>query len=155
MKYPLQKDVEQFYGKAGSNLVSLELPYTMKLAWDTKKNVTRFACHSKVKDDLHSIFKDTLEHYGKDRIEELGLDLFGGCYNKRKIRGGKNLSMHSWGIAVDLNPAENAYRWGKDKAVFAKSEYKPFWDIVYNYGAISLGIERNFDFMHFQFARLK
>jgi hypothetical protein len=36
----------------------------------------------------------------------------GGCYNPRLIRGGDsggNLSRHSWGIAIDINPSQNTF----------------------------------------------
>ena len=32
-----------------------------------------------------------------------------GCFNIRKKVGGKSLSLHSWGLAIDLNAAWNGY----------------------------------------------
>jgi hypothetical protein len=32
---------------------------------------------------------------------------YGGCYNYRPVRGGSSLSLHSWGIAIDLNVEDN------------------------------------------------
>ena len=84
----------------------------------------------------------------------LGLDLFGGCFNYRPMRGGTALSMHSWGIAYDGDPERNQLRWGRDRAEFAKPAFDPFWAIVEAHGAVSLGRARNYDWMHFQFANL-
>lgn len=153
-EFPHQKNVESFYGKVGENQTLIELPYSMVLAWDTSKSIRRFSCHKLVSDRMLAIFEHTLEEYGKERIHELGLNIFGGCLNVRKMRGGSGYSMHSWGIAVDLDPSNNQLKWDSGRAKFAKSEYDIFWDIVENQGAISLGRERNFDWMHFQFARL-
>ncbi len=36
--------------------------------------------------------------------------LWGGSFVPRRMRGSKSLSRHSWGIAFDINPAENAFR---------------------------------------------
>jgi hypothetical protein len=70
------------------------------------------------------------------------------------MRGGTALSMHAWGIAVDLDPINNQLRWGKDRASFARPEYLPFWKIVEAHGATSLGRAKNYDWMHFQFATI-
>jgi len=70
------------------------------------------------------------------------------------MRGGSSWSMHSWGTAVDLDPDRNRLRWNSSKAFLARSEYKPFWEIVESEGWTSLGRERNFDWMHFQSAHL-
>lgn len=152
--YPRQKDVPEFYGEVGTNQVRLMLPYRMKLAWDTDKSISSFLCHKKIAEPLLNIFEDTLSEYKLSGVQLLGLDLFGGCLNVRKMRGGSRYSMHSWGIAVDLDPVRNQLKWNAGRAVFAKAQYDAFWSIVYSHGAIGIGKERDFDWMHIQFARL-
>jgi hypothetical protein len=153
-EYPNQSDVRDFYGAIGSNMKKVRLPYVMRLAWDLPTRITKFTCHGKIVKPLSDIFMETLDHYGLYEINRLGLDLFGGCFNIRKMRGGSRHSMHSWGIAVDLDPARNQLRWGRDRAHFARKDYEPFWDIVEKHGATSIGREKDYDWMHFQFARL-
>ena len=99
------------------------------------------------------IFEKTLEHYGLERIRELGLDRFGGCLSVRLIRGGNKYSTHAWGIAVDIDPLNNQYHWNKNRAKLAHPEYQKFWEIVESTGAISLGRQHDYDWMHFQFAQ--
>ena len=83
-------------------------------------------------------------------LKELGIDLFGGCFNYRKKRNGSAMSMHSWGIAIDLDPARNKLNETKRTARFARPEYKKMIDIFYDNGFISLGREYNYDYMHFE-----
>jgi hypothetical protein len=143
-----------YYGPVGENQTSLELPYTMKLAWDKNATIKKMTCHQKCAKSFYNIFEKTLKHYGNAEIKKLRLDLFGGCLNVRRMRGGSSYSIHSWGAAIDLDPDNNQLKWGKDRATLAKSVYDPFWKIVEEEGATSLGKERNFDWMHFQFASL-
>ena len=149
-----QAAVRDFYGSVGTHLTRLELPYVHKLAWDKTRRVRRYACHEKVHDSLGRVLAKILETYGEEGIEELGLNLFGGCFNKRKKKGGSTWSMHSWGIAVDYHPEENRFRWGWDRAVFARPEYDEWWAIWEAEGWTSLGRTRNFDWMHIQAAHL-
>jgi len=142
-----------FFGKPGTNQVKLTLPYKMKIAWDLDKSLTRFSCNAKVKEPFERIFVGTLEHYGMDAIQEMGLDLFGGCLNVRKIRGGRSWSTHAFGAAIDLDPARNRFRWGRDRANFANPEFDHFWSLVEGEGMVSLGRVANFDWMHFQAVR--
>jgi len=104
---------------------------------------------------MESVLEDVLKHYGLEEIKRLKLDVWGGCYNDRPIRGGSKPSMHSWGIAMDYDPANNKLRWGKDKATFAQPEYLEWWKIWERHGWISLGRQRNFDWMHVQAASLR
>jgi hypothetical protein len=152
--WPRQSDCTSFYGKPGSNQVTLNLPYPMRIAWEPKQTVRSWSCHRKVHDNMERIFQRTLDYYGMEKIRELRLDMWGGTLNVRKMRGGSAWSMHSWGIAVDIDPDNNQLKWGRSNATLARPVYKKFWEFVYDEGAISLGIERNYDWMHFQFARL-
>lgn len=156
--WPLQRDVSAFFGPAGGPDCTggiVTLPFPLVLAWDLGTSIRSFRCHRKVAQPLAVIFAEAARHYGEARFRELRLDRFGGCYNFRPMRGGTSLSMHSWGIAVDLDPERNQLRWGADRAAFARPEYEPFWRIVEGQGATSLGRAADRDFRHFQFARLK
>lgn len=153
-KTPRQSEVESFYGAPGENLTTITLPYEMKLAWELKTKVNKMTINKKVASAVERIFTRTLDYYGFEKIQQLGLDLNGGAYNRRRIIGGQGWSMHAYGIAIDIDPEHNQLKWGRDKARLAKPEYEPFWNIVESEGAFSLGKERNYDWMHFQFARL-
>lgn len=155
--WPKQADVARFYGEAGGRACTagrVTLPFPFYLAWSPGQKLTGFACHEKVAAPLTSIFAEAAKHYGQLRFTALRLDAFGGCFNFRPMRGGTSLSMHSWGIAVDLDPERNQLKWGRDKAEFAKPAYDAWWNIVEAHGATSLGRAKNMDWMHFQFASI-
>jgi len=152
--WPRQADCTKFFGKVGTNQSTCVMPYPLVIAWDKRKTVKEFSCHKLVKPALERIFQRTLDHYGYEKIKDLNLHLWGGCLNVRKVRGGSSYSMHSWGIAVDLDPDNNQLKWNSKQATFAKPAYNRFWEFVYDEGAISLGKERDYDWMHLQFARL-
>jgi hypothetical protein len=131
-------------------LTTIQLPYPMRIAWDTDVSVSKMRCHKLVANNFSNVFNDLLAHYGYDKIKELGIDLFGGCFNYRKKINGSSWSMHSWAIAIDLDPARNTLRETSRTARFARPEYKPMIDIFYKHGFISLGVEKNMDWMHFE-----
>lgn len=74
------------------------------------------------------------------------LKTFDGCYNVRKIRGGSELSTHSWGIAVDHNAAENAL--GAEPKIS-----KEIVAIFENHGFYWGGRFKRKDGMHFQYGK--
>jgi len=139
------------YGMPETNQLYCHPAYPLRLAWATDITITKFKCHKSVKIALEGLFNEVLEAYGYERIKELGLDLFGGCLNNRKMRNGSRMSKHSWGIAIDIDPAHNRLRWKLGKARLSRPEYKMFWDIVEKWGFYSQGRELNSDWMHFAF----
>ena len=145
--------LEQFYGEVGKNQVRLQLPYPHRLSWDKRSIVRSLFCHEKVKDSLNTVLTNVLNHYGMDEIKRLRLDIWGGCLNVRKKRGGSTWSTHSWGIAMDYDPENNALRWGRDRASFSRPEYDKWWQFWEEEGWVSLGRTKNFDWMHIQATR--
>lgn len=142
------------YGKPTQNgspyLTTIKLPYPMRLAWDKKVSVNKMSCHKLVAQNFTNVFNELLAHYGLAELQRLEIDIFGGCFNFRAMRGGSDFSTHSWAIAIDLSPEKNTLKMTSINAQFAKAEYKPMVDIFYKNGFISLGKEKNFDWMHFQ-----
>ena len=141
-----------FYGEPGKNQAKIQLPYPVRLAWKKSQVIRRFSCHEKVHDSLRRVLTRVHSHHGEEEIARLRLDLWGGCLNVRRIRGGTRLSVHSWGIALDFDPERNELRWGRDRASFAGPEYDVWWRLWEEEGWVSLGRTRNFDWMHVQAA---
>lgn len=133
----------------GTYLTKIQLPYPM--VYDGKQ-VWNMRCHKLVADKFLAVFNDLLDHYGYEKIKELGIDRYGGCFNYRVMRGGTQLSRHSWGVAIDLDPARNLLKETSKTARFARPEYKDMIDIFYKHGFLSLGREKGYDYMHFEIA---
>jgi hypothetical protein len=152
--WPRQRDMVAFYGQPGTNHTKAELPYPMRLAWDKTKTVNRIAMNAKCAPAFMRALAAAKAHYGYDKLVTMGLDLFGGCYNNRVMRGGTNLSTHAMAAAIDIDPENNQLRWGAGKARMLSAPYSAFIDCFEAEGIISLGRERGFDAMHFQAVRL-
>jgi hypothetical protein len=152
--WPRQRDVERFYGPVGKNQTMLELPFDMRLAWEKRQKITRFSIHEKVHDSAKRCFERIANEYDQKARELTGIDLFGGCLNVRKMRGGNAWSMHAWGVAIDLDPARNQLRWNHNKARFALPDCRKLHQIFEDEGWINLGRARDYDWQHFQAARL-
>lgn len=81
----------------------------------------------------------------------------GGSYNRRPIAGTDRLSPHSWGIAIDLNPAKGKYwRWAKGlggkELLKMRSDFP--WSIIAAFeeqGFIWGGKWFHYDTMHFEY----
>ena len=147
------KQITQIYGQPnqqGSYLTTIQLPFPMRLAWDKKTSVTKMRVHKKAAQDFINVFNELLAVYGLAKIQALGIDLFGGCFAFRAMRGGSDYSRHSWGIAIDLDPERNQLKESDKTARFARPEYKPMIDIFYKHGFVNLGVEKNYDWMNFE-----
>ena len=143
------------YGEPGDidNFVMIDLPYPMRIAWDTKTVVRRMQCHKLAAEPFKAVFRDLLAHYGLTELQRLGIDLFGGCVNVRQMRGSKTKwSRHAWGIAIDLDPARNGLKTKAPIAQFSKPEYKAMNDIFAKNGFVGYGPAKNFDWMHYELA---
>ena len=155
-RWPTQAEVRSgssCFGAAGceSNLQSIIPAYQL---YYEGKPVRSIRVHKCIASHVHQAFAEVLAHYGLEEIHRLGLDIYGGSYNNRPTAAGTALSMHAWGIALDFAPRTNAYALKSPRASLSHPDCEKWWQIWENHGAVSLGRERNFDWMHLQFARL-
>lgn len=77
--------------------------------WDVPTNLEvgvipkRLYCNRDMVQPLSVAFKNLID---TGKVSEL--KTFDGCFNIRKKRGLNSMSLHSWGIAIDVNAAWNA-----------------------------------------------
>jgi hypothetical protein len=147
-------DMIKYYGKRGTNQTKVHVPYTLKLAWNKTQKINKFTCHEKVADSILRVLNRVLDYYDT-RISSLGLDLFGGCLNVRKKRGGTTWSTHSWGVAIDWDPARNQLKWNHTKANFANPEYDKWFQLWEDEGWASMGRIRDYDWMHISAVQIR
>lgn len=163
--HPKEKDVEQAFGKIeigqdgrptarweGSTLTAISLPYPMRLAWEPAQSIFRMTCHRSISRDLSSIFGEIKRHYDGDleKIKAARMDLFGGCYGFGRKHGGNGLSIHSWGIGLDLDPERNPLGkpWKKDSGMMPAAVVDIFLAHGWTWGGLWKG--NSVDAMHFQ-----
>ena len=155
-EWPTQADVragKSIFGKPGDEtaLVTINAPYAL---YFEGQKVTRIRVHKMIASHVQAALTEVLEHYGPERIKKLGLDQYGGSYNYRSTATGRALSMHAWGVALDFHPDKNTYEMRAPYASLSTPECEAWWQIWERHGAVSLGRERDYDWMHLQFAKL-
>lgn len=111
--------------------------------------------HRLIAKHVQEALAEVLAAYGQETIRRLGLDVYGGSYNYRATSSGAALSMHAWGIALDFSPAANALHYKAPRASLSHPDCNKWWEIWERHGAVSLGRECDYDWMHLQFARLQ
>jgi len=82
------------------NMTLWDVPSELELGTIPK----RLYCNKDIVKPLGIAFKNII-----DRGLIAQLKTFDGCFNIRKKRGGSTASLHSWGVAVDINAAWNQF----------------------------------------------
>ncbi len=121
-----------------SNMVLWDVPVELEIGVIPK----RLYCNKDLVAPLSAAFSNLI-HRGF--ISEL--KTFDGCFNIRKQRGASSQSLHSWGIAIDVNAAWNGL--GKQPQLSAEF-VKCFTDAGFDWG----GTWKRLDGMHFQLAAI-
>jgi hypothetical protein len=76
----------------------------------------------------------------------------GGTFNYRVVAGTNRLSMHSFGIAVDIAVGKSNYwRWERDPSLYKNSIPREIVAIFEKHGFIWGGAWYHFDTMHFEY----
>ncbi len=120
------------------NMVVWDVPNHLEIGVIPKK----IYCNRDMVAPLQKAFENLIK---TGRVKEL--KTWDGCFNIRKKRGLSSMSLHSWGIAVDVNAFENGL--GKDPKL-SKAFVKCFTDAGFNWG----GVWRRKDGMHFELAAI-
>ena len=155
--WPTQSEVRRGTSRFGSPgnealLASIVPPYTLLYEGAPVRSIR---VHEAVALHVQNALREVLEHYGQSAIERLGLNLYGGSYSYRSTSRSSSLSMHAWGIALDFAPEGNAYSTRAPRATLSHPDCAAWWDIWESHGAVSLGRQCGYDWMHLQFARLE
>lgn len=111
-QWPTQANASTFYGDPAAagwqakNLVRVTCPWPLFMG---KQPVSGIEIHRLCADSLHTVLAKVWQDVGQDgaKIKELRYDQYDGSFNYRPIRGGHNLSMHSYGAAIDWDAADN------------------------------------------------
>lgn len=120
MDWPLQRDCDKFYGNPrGSGatpsrswevgcLTRVKPPFAM---YYDRRPVAYILMNRKCADSFRRVLDKIWIAAGKSQqtVDKWGASTYAGSYVYRKKRGGSTLSMHSYGCAIDLDPARNGF----------------------------------------------
>jgi hypothetical protein len=154
MRLATEKEKFQYLGAPGDlkNLTMVRVPSRLKLSWKLEYTVNRIQCHKLVARQVELIYIDLFK-LAPETIAASGVDIFGGCYNFRAVRGTEKkarppFSTHAWGAAIDIDPERNGLF---TKTVNANmTRYPEVISIFKKYGFVNIGNFISRDWMHFE-----
>lgn len=117
-----------------NNMIVWDVPAELEIGVIPK----RLYCNKDMVQPLTAAFTNLISRGGINELKT-----FDGCFNIRKQRGATSQSLHSWGIAIDVNAAWNGL--GK-VPVLSAGFVKCFTDAGFDWG----GNWKRLDGMHFQ-----
>lgn len=122
-----------------SNMILWDIPQGLEIGAIPK----RLYCNKDIVAPLSAAFKALID---SGKVAEL--KTFDGCFNIRYQRGSRTAaSLHSWGIAIDVNAAWNGL--GKEPQL-SPAFVKCFTDNGFDWG----GTWKRKDGMHFQLSKI-
>ncbi len=121
-----------------NNMVVWDVPATLEVGVIPK----RLYCNKDMVAPLARAFTNLIQ-----RKFAAELKTFDGCFNIRPQRGATSQSLHSWGIAVDVNAAWNSLG---ATPTLSTGFVKCFTDAGFDWG----GNWQRLDGMHFQLAKI-
>jgi hypothetical protein len=133
---------------AKKNLVSWTPPYKIYYSGNLRLMKT-LTIHRLVVPAYDLAFKNALKHFGEEGLAKNRLNMCGGTYNYRVMRGGSRLSTHAYGIAIDIDPENNPFPhpWNSNHGI-----NMDFVNILQEAGLWWRGYQGDVDPMHFQAA---
>ena len=134
------KDCLKKYGDPSreTNMVLWDVPTELEHGHIPKK----IYCNKDLIGPLTQAFKNVNDRGLAEQIKT-----WDGCFNIRKKRGATSSSLHSWGIAIDINAAWNGF--GKHPTM-SPELVKCFTDAGFDWG----GVWKKPDGMHMQLSKL-
>jgi hypothetical protein len=121
-----------------SNMILWDVPTELEIGVIPKK----LYCNTDIIEPLKKAFAALIK---SGKVSEL--KTFDGCFNIRKQRGATSTSLHSWGIAIDVNAAWNGLN---VIPVLSPDFVKCFTDNGFDWG----GNWKRKDGMHFQLTKI-
>lgn len=122
----------------GTYMVMWDVPPTLEIGVIPK----RLYCNKLMIQPLTTAFSNLIS---RNLVQEL--KTWDGCFNIRKKRGLASMSLHSWGLAIDVNASWN----GLHKTPQLSPEFvKCFTDAGFDWG----GTWTRKDGMHFQISKI-
>lgn len=121
-----------------SNMILWDIPTELEVGVIPK----RLYCNKDLVEPLSKAIKALIQ---TGNIKELRT--WDGCFNIRKKRGLASMSLHSWGIAIDVNAAWNGL--GMEPKL-SEGFVKCFTDNGFDWG----GTWKRKDGMHFQLSKI-
>ena len=136
----------------------VQFQYKHMIMWDVPANLEigmipkRIFCNKDMIGPLSQAFKNLID---RGFVKEL--KTWDGCFNIRNKRGLQSMSLHSWGIAIDMNASDNAL--GKTREELIRLGRKPFSDgflQCFRDAGFDCGADwsKRPDFMHVQLAKI-
>jgi len=121
-----------------ANMTLWDVPFELEIGVIPKK----IYCNKDMVKPLTEAFMNLI---ATGHVNEL--KTWDGCFNIRKQRGAKSQSLHSWGVAIDVNAAWN----GLNKVPQLSAGFvKCFTDAGFDWG----GNWKRLDGMHFQLSEI-
>ena len=136
------KDCFAKYGDPSANERRFMIVWDVPTALEHGSIPKRIYCNKDLIPLLEKAFKNV-----NDRGISAQIKTWDGCFNIRRKRGAASMSLHSWGLAIDINAAWNGF--GK-KPTMSPELVKCFTDAGLDWG----GVWKRADGMHFQIAKL-
>jgi hypothetical protein len=121
-----------------ASLVLFDVPTELEIGVIPK----RIYCNKDLVKPLTEAFKNLIN---RGFLSEL--KTWDGCFNIRKMRGLQYMSLHSWGVAVDVNAFENGLN---KEPKLSPGFVKCFTDAGFDWG----GTWQRKDGMHFQLSKI-